>query len=267
MNFLRKIAYLLPLALTWAACDTVDEADRFDGPLSVEARKNVLIEDFTGQRCANCPRAAETIVSLQEAYGAQRVIAVAIHGGSLALNENSSAVGLGNDQSFEYNTHWRVESWPKGWIDRTGGLLDYEKWGSAVIERLGVTPKVDIATPAASYDASSRQLTLSVSLTAAEAVTGRLQVWLTESGITRIQAMPDGQNNRNYVHNHVFRASVSAPYGDEMTLAGGEAQTKTYTYTLREDWQAEKMDAVVFFYNDADGVMQVVDTKIETNID
>lgn len=250
------------LLLGLTACDTVSESDRFTGPLSVEAKKNVLIEDFTGQRCPNCPLAAEQVSSLQQAYGAERVIAVSIHGGSLSVSENTSAIGLANDQGQDYNNHWGVQSWPKGYIDRSGNLVDFEQWGARVFSRFSVTPKADLSVSGLTYDAATRRLTFTAHAKGEANVTGRLQVWLTESGIVAPQLMPTGGTNRKYVHNHVFRASVSAPYGDELTLTDGETVDKTYETTLKDKWVPDKMSLVIFFWNDQDGVMQVIDQAV-----
>lgn len=257
---------LLSIALALGAltaCDDIDQADRFEGPVSVNARKNVLVEDFTGQRCVNCPKAADVVTSLQQTYGADRVIAVAIHGGSLSVPDTNPQ-GLATQQGNDYNSHWGIEAWPKGIIDRSGKPLDFEQWQEKVIERFRVEAKVSIDLPELTYEPETRRLSLHVRIgnNSDAAVNGRLQLWLTESGIVKLQAVPEGGTNRNYVHNHVFRASVNDPYGDEMALqADGEAE-KTYSYVLPEAWQADKVALVAFFYNEADGVMQVIDCNI-----
>lgn len=261
MKSLRYLLLALPLCL--AACDTVDENGRFEGPLEVAEGKNVLLEDFTGQRCTNCPLAANEVSDMQASYGADRLIAVSIHGGSLSVSEQSSTVGLANEQGNEYNTHWGIDSWPKGLVDRTGGPIDYTAWRAAVLNRFTVTPKVSLALPALSYDPATRRVTLTAQVKSeGEALDGKLQVWLTESNLVRTQLMPDGAANRNYVHNHVFRATISAPYGDDLPLAADEVQTRDYTYTLRDDYTADNMSVVLFYYNDADGVMQVIDRAL-----
>lgn len=258
---------LFPLLLLLAlllGCDEVDSDERFSGPLTIEAKKNVLIEDFTGQRCTNCPNATDEIVSLQGSYGAERLIAVSIHGGSLSLQSTeSSSAGLATEQGNEYHTHFGLESWPKGMVDRTGGLLDYEAWNAAAFSRFGIEPKVDLQATALDFDAQTRSLTLSVSVTASEEVSGNLQLWLTESQITAVQFLPTGGVDTEYVHNHVFRASINDPYGDPLALSSGESVQKSYSYSFeRAYWQAENMALVAFFYNDDDGVMQVIETSL-----
>ena len=92
MNISRLSLLLAFAGFGLTACDNVDEGERFEGPLDLEevlakSEKNVLIEDFTGQRCTNCPNAAQKIHEFQEQYGKDRVIAVAIHGGGFGVDE------------------------------------------------------------------------------------------------------------------------------------------------------------------------------------
>lgn len=261
-----SITTLFALAVfAFSACDEVDENGRFEGPVDVVAKKNVLIEDFTGQRCVNCPTAAEQIATIQTTYP-ENVIAVSIHGGSLSVSEETSAVGLATQQGQAYNDYWGVNSWPKGLVDRVGGLQDHTVWLGSVLPRLITAPKVQIsvADNALSYDEATRQLTVTPTVTAEETVEGKLQVWLTESHIIAPQFMPDGSGNTAYEHNHVFRASVNDPYGDELSLAAGESGTKEYTYTLAEKYVPANCALVIFFYNEADGVMQVIEKHITT---
>ena len=185
MKFHHIILGMAMAAGCLTACDEVDADKRFSGPIGVEAQKNVLIEDFTGQKCVNCPNAAAAIEALQQQYTAERVIAVSVHGGSLSRDEATDKFGLANATSKAYNEHWGVSQWPSGMVDRVGGLQGEDKWAAAVLTRFGVAPKVDLDVANLVYDAASKTLTLDVSVAAKEAVTGRLQVWLTESGIVQ----------------------------------------------------------------------------------
>ena len=45
--------------------------------------KKILLEDYTGHKCGNCPRAAEKAEELKEIYGDQ-LIPIAIHAGFFA---------------------------------------------------------------------------------------------------------------------------------------------------------------------------------------
>jgi len=260
---LRPIYYMCVgvVALLLAACDVKDDDERYI-PSNAVRNKAVLIEDFTGQNCSNCPLAADVITNLQTLFGADTIISVAIHGGSLALNEETSPYGLANAQGYDYHTRWGVEAWPSGMVDRTGGLLEYSQWTSAAMKRMRETPKVSIDLSNLTFDTTTDSLTLTPRVTAAEDVDGKLQVWLTESHIAGYQRMPSGISNRSYEHNHVFRASVNAPYGEQMVVPANHTVAPTYGYKLKSTWKAENLSVVVFFFNETDGVMQVTERKI-----
>ena len=251
-----RLTYLsaAALALTLTACDEVDEGERFEPVEDFTPRKNVLIEDFTGQRCNNCPRATNTIASMQQLFGEEHVVAVGIHGGPLSL---PAPAGLATTTAAEYIARWGVESYPSGIIDRTGGTQLYTAWTASVLERLQMEPAVDISvTPA--YDAATCSLTIGVATTGRQSAAGQLTVWLVENGITGYQLMPNGQSNLQYVHNHVFRTAVNGTWGEEVAVAQGATDTKTYTVTLDPAWMADNMAVVAFVSNDSEGVLQVV---------
>lgn len=276
MKLYKKLFAFALAALALTACDEMEPNERFTGPFRVEFKKNVLIEDFTGQQCMNCPFAAEEIHKLQEAYGADHVIAVSVHGGSNALSETKSPQGLANAQGNDYVSHWGVSSFPKGWVDRMGSIDDKEKWAASVINRSAIEPKVGIEVVSHGYMADANgveTIKLTVKVTGKQNATGKLQVWLTESGVKKYQLMGDGSRNFDYIHNHVFRASISAPYGDDLAVNDGETLSKDYEYqfpdfsTLKNKtpWVPANLSIVAFYYNDSEGVMQVVDQLLLTN--
>lgn len=241
--------------LLLAGCDEIEEEARLTGPLPFEIRKNVLIEDFTGQGCLNCPLAADKVHELQETYGAEHVVAVAVHGGSLSIS--AAQGGLATQQGNDYVGHWGVEAFPQGMVDRSGGLMDYAQWTGKAFERLQRPAAVGILLQNA-YDAQTRTLLVHVSLTAAQALGGaHLQLWLTEDDVTGLQAMPEGTVNRDYVHQHVFRAAVNGLWGQEVTLEEGAQRSYDCTAVLEEGWKPENVRIVAFVYDD-DGVLQTV---------
>ena len=251
----------------FCGCETIDEADRFVGPVEFTPKKNVLIEDFTGQKCLNCPTASEAVKSLQDLYGKEHVIAVAIHGGSMSL-PNSKPGGLATPTGEEYNKHWGIDSWPKGLVDRnaanpTGGATNYTSWAAQVIQRLVEEPKVEIAVSDATYNADSLKLNIKVDLATKDKLNGKVQVWLTENNIVALQALPSGGYDTKYVHNHVFRAAVNGTWGEDVVLGKGEETSLSYTVDLNgQKWVPENLAVVAFVYNDQEGVLQVVEQHV-----
>ena len=266
MKKIFNILTIFAIAL-FSACDTIDEDDRFIGPVEFTPKKNVLIEDFTGQRCLNCPTASEAVKSLQDLYGKEHVIAVAIHGGSMSM-PSSNGFGLATETGEEYNKYWGIDSWPKGMVDRNaanpaGGATNYTSWAAQVIQRLVEEPKVEIAVSNATYDADSLKLNITVDLATKEKLNGKVQVWLTQNDIVGYQVMPDGSHNMEYTHNHVFRAAVNGTWGEDVVLGKGEEASLTYTVDLNgQEWVPENLAVVAFVYNDQEGVLQVVEQHV-----
>lgn len=259
------------LATVGYSCETIDEDERFIGPIegitpedsTSITKKNVLIEDFTGQRCINCPNATQVITSLQETYGHEHIIAVALHGGQMSIPA-STPIGLATPESQEYNTKWGVDSWPKGMVNRVGGLSDFASWSAKVISELQKKADVTLSTEGSSFDKENGKLKVNVSITSKSNNKATLQVWLTESKIIKIQLMPDGSANKNYEHNHVFRTSVNGTWGEAINMTKDETLTKQYEYTFdrKNDWKPENMAIVTFVSNETEGVMQVTETHL-----
>lgn len=255
---LKHILIYFPLAAALVGCDNIEENERIVGPIEFEAQKNILIEDFTGQTCKNCPLAAEAIHYLQEMYGESHIIAVAIHGGFMAI---PAPAGLATTLGEEYVSHWGVEAFPNGLVDRTGNLQDYPTWSAKAIERLQIPSQLDL-TVENTYEEASKTVNIQVATSSNTDISAKLQIWLVENNIERMQLMPDGSRNPNYIHNHVFRATVNGAWGEDIQLADGDESAISHEYKLEESWKPENMAVVAFVYNDKDGVLQVVSNDI-----
>lgn len=275
---LHKLLFSVALGgLALTACDDIAENDRWGEKTPVAIEKNVLIEDFTGQDCVNCPNAAEEVHHLQEqmllSYGEQHIIAVAIHGGSLSISADANVRGLATAQCNDFNQHWGVSSWPKGMVDRTDGLCDYAQWAARAMARLSLVPEIDFDIHT-TYNPETREVKVDVEGASASAKTATLNVWITESNIVGYQKMPDGSTNTKYVHNHVFRDNLTSLYGDlvEADADGKYSQTLSYAIPMgygkgatNEKYycKPENMSIVVFFTDPVTGqVIQVKDAPV-----
>ena len=271
---LGKLIYnvsLCAVGVMFTACSDIAEDERFIYVEPAEVAKRVLIEDFTGQRCPNCVTGANYIEQMMKDYGEENVIAVGLYGG--ALGSESSILGgapypLTIEESEWYYAHWGIEDWtqPIAMVDR-GGLIAFETggtiadWPAAVRDRIQMQAPV-LLEASCNYDAASRQVEITVDADGVSAISGQLQVWLTEDSIVSKQSIPGQREmDEDYVHNHVFRATVNAPMGDAVTVGVGERVTRTFTYTLKEDWVADNMSVVTFIYDDS-GVLQAAKAPI-----
>ena len=266
---LRKLLYTFSLSVVcgaFAACSNIAEDDRFIefDPVvndsvsgdSLKVVKNVLIEDFTGQQCMNCPNATVAIEQMQERYGADRVIAVALHSGPFGVG-----TPLRTDDGDWYYGHWGVSGQPTGYIDRRDMSSITTEWNTLVYQALQREATLAL-TASCNYATATRNVDITVEAKGVSSVDGNLQVWLLEDSIVSPQLLTDGKTyDYNYVHNHVFRATVNDRMGDAITVGADETETRTFTYQISNDWKPENMAVVAFVYNDS-GVMQVVKASL-----
>lgn len=242
------------MAMAAASCSNIDEGDRLIYVKPAEVGRAILIEDFTGQKCINCPTGTEIINGIVDTYGEDNVIAVGIHSGPLGFAGNSKTPGLMTDTGNEYYTRWDKENkMGQPWVifnRKTSPDSHYNNWaamvGTIISEKANLSVKI-----ANAYDAAKRTLTTTVGAFGTNGtVNGKLQVWIVEDGVKALQMMPDGKPNKEYMHNHVFRAAVNGTWGEDVTVKEGETTTMKYSYKLPEAWNADNIAVVAFVYND-----------------
>ncbi|MDE6071906.1 MAG: Omp28 family outer membrane lipoprotein [Muribaculaceae bacterium] len=264
------------LASAMVACDNISEDERFVSIDAVVPERVVLIEDFTGQNCSNCPDAHAIIEGLQEQYG-DAIVAVSIHGGGLAISNSRTSfetnyIGLANPEGEYYNTKFQVSSWPKGMINHKGNLYESSDWATVVrteLERpsdLDIELEVELLSNVDETTGETKQtISIDVEMLPQADINGALQVWVLESGIVARQTTNNGRDN-NYVHNHVLRAAVNGNDGETVSLTRGLHQSASYTIDVRyndqERWNPDNL-SVVAFVTAADGVHQVAKVNVK----
>ena len=223
---------LLVVVALLTGCDSVGSDERLIEIPAATVQRNVLVEDFTGQRCIFCPAASEAIAEQQKLYGADKLIAVAFHAGPLAIKSTAGFVGLRTDVGDTYYKYWLVPNVPKAIINRRGGVLAKDAWAGRIYDEFAQTTTVNIDLKCL-YVTATRQVEIETDLkTLAEDVKGRLQLWLVEDSIVAPQMFPNNKVDKDYVHNHVFRAAINGEWGTELMLSTKNVHKEKTTYTL-----------------------------------
>ena len=255
---MKKFIYILLAAVTLVGCDVIADGDRII-PVEVKVgERRVLLEEFTGYRCMNCPTAAEIAHDLIKLYG-ENMVVVALHpDGSYWTRPTSDPayVDLRSEAATTYFEYYGSPAgFPIGMINRTsfdGSVLqNYPVWMTYVNQQLVIDPEMTMSLTA-TVDSDSRAVELLVSATLKEEFNGKvnLQLFLLESGIVSPQVMQDGKENPNYVHNHVLRDAINGVWGQEITLPGLDQTVDiTYTYTVSEDYNMTNCSVVAFLYH------------------
>lgn len=256
------------------ACDTIDEDNRY---IEVEDIKEpsqriqrVLIEEFTGRMCVNCPDGAKAIHDIQEYYEG-RVVAVSIHAGMYAMPVGLFTTDYRTEAGTAYNEYFAPQGNPAAMLNRNAhdGLVVStikDKWMTYAIAELDAEPLIEI-TPSCSYDADTRTVTITTDIEAFESMPANLnlQLQLTESNIVDLQLSQTGIIN-DYVHNHVLRAAINGTWGENLvSLPAGDTYTYTHTFTLDEAWVAENCHVVAYaFDNTTKSVLQCNECAVVT---
>ena len=130
------IAYV---AIFFSSCANVDEGDRYIKVESSEAKRAVLVEEFTGQKCINCPEAHEQLAQIQKEYGEDKVIAVCIHASALSVAPLKTQVGE------EYYKHSKGDGVPGAVINRSGRMLQVSAWAGVINSELQKPTSVSLS--------------------------------------------------------------------------------------------------------------------------
>lgn len=245
-----------------SACNDIKEDDRFIELPPVEAQRVVILEEFTGQKCVNCPDAHAVIEGLLEQYP-DNLISVSIHGGSdmNAIGEDQMpGFGLRNTEGAAYADAYKISSFPAGVVNRRSGVTTSDQWSKAIRDEISKPSALEMDMTAI-LSGDGTKVNIEVDLEPWENIDGRLQLWVVESGIVSLQLTKSGMK-RDYVHNHVFRGTVNGQDGESIRLVTREPQHVTASVDVRDIWNAENLSIVGFVYT-SDGIVQATHCNVE----
>ena len=289
-----------PLASNYDSTACLDDGSCLtDGSIVFDTIQKILIEDFTGHTCPNCPSAATELESIQDFFGDQ-VIGIALHVG----NTFARPYPISQAPKFQYDfrTKWGEEidlffevsnnGLPKGLVNR----LDYftnehikspAEWLTTVQTLLNVTPKFGIAIN--SFETGSNY-NIYVTSKALENLTGNynLIVCLTEDGIINWQK-DVAIEIENYQHKHILRTYLNNTWGEPLkattNYSAEEEITKVFNVDLTEleefnedyslntlfqgngnagGWNSNNINIIAYIYNtDTYEILQAQEVKLK----
>lgn len=268
MKHLGKYIALALMAFA-VGCDVVDgpysekpQGGGNGGGGNFDTIRKVLVEDYTGHKCGNCPRASEAIKNLEVAYGEQ-IVPLAIHVGFFAQPSSSGSFtydfrsDVGNELSSTFGND--AAGLPNGNVNRKNNAapVSYTAWATDVAGYLASAPDALIKI-ASTFNTSNRQATATVNTAVLNALGGdyNLSVYLVEDSIINWQKdySLNPQNIPDYAHRHVLRGSFNGTWGSALATGGlqaGATSENTYNLTLPAEWNADKCYIVSFIYNTA----------------
>lgn len=257
LNHIIGLLAGMAVIVSFSACNQIKEDERkVDYEGSVSSDRYVLLEDFSGVRCVNCPKAAGQAHNLTEFYG-DNVIVVAYYPknpAGLTTPYNQTDVDLRTEVAQTYATAYAIPQLPNGLVNRTGGAKDYPEWASAVTGFiLDSTNYARLGGKAWRGESLEVNVEIEGGFVENYAKAGEIGIltMVIEDSIVVEQLTPQGRNP-GYVHNHVFRMLFSDVWGDKVLNEKPEKGTdftQTYRATVSEAWRSEKLSVVAALVN------------------
>lgn len=267
--------YILGIVLALCACNEIDEDERWVDYELPALERNVLLEEFTGQRCVNCPEGAAQAKKLQEMFD-HKVIVVGIHAGGYAVGTDF-VTKAGNAYWEKFYSDGDTRGYPAAMVDRDGSVSNgfQSEWTSKVIKAGMVATQYSLSM-STNYDFDTRNLTVITTLNKATELAEnktKLLLLLTESKIIDLQYSVNPPLILDYEHNHVLRGAIGDKdeipnyWGTDVKISSLEELTVTSSsYQLNKGWVPENMNVVGIVYDaDTFEVLQVEEIPLITN--
>ncbi len=264
------LGYRLPVALFISSCKEVgpdinlhgnehafSDTSYVETPVADAELKNVVVEEFTGVRCPNCPQ-GHVIIANIKAANPGRVVAVSLHPeNSLGRPYSFSNEDFQNDKAqslFDYLVPVGFE--PAAAIDRklfSGQnyvLLDKGLWSNYVSQQIAEVPPVNLLL-SKTYDSTTRQLTVVAELHYTQNLTeqNKLTILLSESDIINPQ-LNGSDIDTFYNHKEVMRDFITNTQGDLITQPtdAGRVVRKIYKTVLNAAWNTEHLNILAYVH-------------------
>ena len=287
-----KKTIILALAVLFAgifavSCDKIEEGEYIKEGSNIWYGRKIVILDFTGHKCGNCPKGHKAINALEEKFG-EAVVPIAVHC-TYYGNTNPYASPHTTDTSFNYDFRCE-EGIFLGGGDTDGGYMDLDAVPAGLINTFNPAlinnSTNGWATDFAKYYSTYPEFSFEVSTAFAdsaisadiklrsEVVTSRklsLVAYVIEDGIVGWQFDYEStpQEIGNYVHNHVLRTSLNGVFGEDVKadnaqLSAGDVIEKSYSKAVRSDWNVANCKVIAFVYDtDTKEILQADVANVE----
>jgi hypothetical protein len=213
------------------SCDIIEppyKEDNGNTPVDTTA-KVVLLEEYTGFLCGNCPAAGRIAHAIKEKYP-DNVILLAVHAGALALPTPKHKYNFISQVMKDLDGYFDIGyglGTPNGLVDRalynSATILPETEWEAAVVERMKkpASIKIDL-TP--SYNSTNKTISCSAKMKfLSEAPSSyHLALYVVEDSIVQFQKDYSKAPNvdiEDYVHNNIIRDALTNTFGNPISDA------------------------------------------------
>jgi hypothetical protein len=271
------LAFLVSSSLFIFSCHEWEQEIILPDTRITNSKRVVLIEEFTGASCVNCPAGIAATKAIQDIYP-DNVVVLGVHSNFLAQPATKGQVDLRNPdaQAIEaFLGFWLAK--PEAAFNRLYDDLNQsfrygtpDSWKTFVDNELKKDPQVELLI-SRQYDETTRLLKVNLTVKAVIAINEAIHL---HCGITESEIIADQLDNfnklENYVHNHVLRKMITPIPGVKIADAvdAGQVITKEFSFTLPQDsilWKAEHCDVFAFvsLNENKKYVLQAAETKVK----
>lgn len=271
-----KIKYIIPFLTIFAlliySCDKVDPP-YIENVNYCDGNKKVLLEDYTGHGCVNCPAAAVLAHNLNESFCAdeEKLVIISVHAGYFAQpyidHDSLFSADFTTEAGNEWDTYFGISAQgnPNGLVDRvktsTGFVIGPDDWGNIAGPLLEQPAKAGLTIfNEFNPDNSTLNTTITTDFFFELEGTYKLIVCVTQDNIIAPQKNKNPEVgptpiDTNYVHNHVLRGSLNGSWGENIVtstvVSAGTSITKEYSHVFPDAWIPEDCHLVAFIYDEA----------------
>lgn len=275
----REILIITLLCIIFASCDkikppyiktdnSVNTTVVFPDIDKGQVVRHILIEEFTGQQCPNCPSQGHVpLAALLESD--TTIVAVAVHAGSFAIPTSSYPNDFRTDLGNKLYAQFVTGGIPCAVINRTkydgSFAIQSPNWNSAIsaIDREKIVGAIQIIN-----EAKAGKLIVHTKTTIFENYPNKLILFvlLTEDGIIGPQ-LNGSERIEEYEHNHLLRTDVNGLDGAYLTESGEVEKDSSYTKSYEisfegKDWKMENCNVVAFIFDsETNEVLQVTEKR------
>lgn len=286
---MKQLVFLFIVSISsylFVSCDKVeppylkpnDNADTTacpapDFPAFSNPQQKVLLEEFTGHKCPNCPAGSATAQALLSTYAGQMYM-VGIHAGYFATpdNQGSFTANYIVPEGEEIASGYSVIFNPIGMVNRkpynSALLVNPGDWDAAVQALLNQQPAAHIQIISETSATNASEFCIHSKVTFLQNIQGNynLCVYVIEDSLMSPQKTNDAANYptgviNDYKHNHVLRKVLGGTWGKNIasgSVATDSAQVHTFKLAPSLEWNLSRCEVISFVYNtDTDEIIQV----------
>lgn len=262
----------------WAitACDKVsppfDETPSGGNPNPEVVVRKVLIEDFTGHTCKNCPAASLIAEDIKTKAYPGRVVIMAIHSGFYADTSPAPpfTYNFRIPEGQQISDDFGIAAWPNGMVNRRkfngSPIVGKDSWSSntGIILQEPPVASVKISN---NFNSATGNITTTITGKALSALSGqyKLAVFYTEDSIIKPQLVGNNVDTA-YVHMNALRGAFNGVYGDVImnNPAANDSVVKTYSLKIRGDANPKHCRVVAYILDDTSKeIIQVEEKEFE----